>query len=199
MEVSDVVSDPLRQLSAWMEEARAAGEPMPEAMCVATSAPDGAPSARMVLLRGLDTGLVFYTDYGSDKAADLEANPRAAAVLHWYTPVHRQVRASGPVTRTSPAESDAYWASRPIGSRRSALSSHQSQVVASRADLEAAVAQLAGLNADDPALARPERWGGYRITPTAVELWEEGPSRLHDRLRYRVAANGAWCIERLSP
>lgn len=199
MEVTDVLGEPVQQVAAWLDAARAAGEPMPEAMCVATAGLDGTPSARMVLLRGLDPGLVFFTDYGSDKAADLEVNPRASAVLHWYRPVHRQIRVTGPVARTSAAESDAYWATRPIGSRRSALSSRQSRVVASRADLEAAVAELAALPDDDPALARPERWGGYRITPAVVELWEEGPSRLHDRLRYRPDGGSGWLIERLSP
>ncbi|MGH9089087.1 MAG: pyridoxamine 5'-phosphate oxidase [Acidimicrobiales bacterium] len=199
MEISEVTDDPLRQLAAWLDEARAAGAPLPESMCVATASPAAVPSARMVLLRGLDEGLVFFTDYGSDKAADLEANPRAAAVLHWMFPTHRQVRVIGPVGRVTPAESDAYWSSRPVGSRRSALASSQSRVVASRDVLESAVAALAGLAEDDPALARPERWGGYRIVPDAVELWEERPSRLHDRVRYLAVSGGGWQIERLSP
>ena len=197
--------DPLRQVGDWLEAARGAGVPLPESMCVATAGPDGAPSARLVLLRGLDTGLVFFTDYGSAKAADLEANPRAAAVLHWMLPVHRQVRVTGPVAHTAAVESDRYWASRPVASRRSALASHQSEVIASRAELEDRVAALAACGDGDPRLARPERWGGYRITPTAIELWEERPHRLHDRIRYRRAGAGTgtaehpWVVERLSP
>lgn len=198
MDLDDVDPDPLVQIGRWLGEARQAAAAMVEAMCVATATPDGLPSARMVLLRGLDTGLVFFTDYESAKGSDLQANPRAAAVLHWLTPVHRQVRAQGPVTRVSAEESDRYWASRPLGSRRSAVSSRQSRVIPDRADLERRVAALADLPAADPALARPARWGGFRITPERVELWEEGPSRLHDRLRYR-RDGGRWVIERLSP
>ncbi|MGH9108101.1 MAG: pyridoxamine 5'-phosphate oxidase [Acidimicrobiales bacterium] len=201
-------SDPLRLLATWMEQAREAGEPMPEAMCVATAGGAGAPSARMVLLRGLGAGegldggagggLVFYTDYGSSKAADLAVNPRAAAVFHWLRPVHRQVRVTGTVERTSAESSDRYWATRPPASRRSALASHQSRVIGSRSTLESAAAALALLPPDDPALARPDRWGGYRIAPDTVELWEEGPDRLHDRLRYH-RRDGRWVAERLSP
>lgn len=204
VEISELLDDPLRQLAQWLELARDAGEPLVESMCVATATANGAPSARMVLLRGIDDGLVFYTDYGSAKAADLAANPRAAAVLHWMRPVQRQVRVTGRVTRTTAAESDRYWATRPAGSRRSALASHQSQVIADRGVLEERVATLSRLADDDPGLARPDRWGGYRITPATVELWEEGPNRLHDRLRYRprddgAVTAGAWAVERLSP
>lgn len=194
MEAEELDPDPLRQLAAWIEAARAGGDPMPDAMCLATAGRDGAPAARMVLLRGLDDDLVFYTDYGSDKAADLEANQRAAAVLHFRSPVHRQVRVSGTVTRAGAAESDRYWANRPLASRHSALASHQSSVITSRRELEAAVEALAG----DPDPPRPERWGGYRLTPVTVELWEEGTARLHDRLRYRRTPAG-WKVERLSP
>lgn len=193
MDVADVADDPLRQVAAWLEEARRAGEPMPEAICVATASAEGMPSARMVLLRGLDTGLVFYTDYGSAKASDLRDNPRAAALLHWRYPRHRQVRASGPVARTTPEESDRYWATRPEGSRRSAVASHQSAVLASREELERVVAELG-----DEVPPRPDRWGGYRLTPETVELWEEGPDRLHDRLRY-VRDDAGWRVERLAP
>jgi pyridoxamine 5'-phosphate oxidase len=193
MEASDLDRDPLRQLEEWFEAARAAGEPMPEAMCVATSSGGGEPSARYVLMRGLDEGVVFFTDYGSDKAKDLEENPRAAAVFHWHLPLHRQVRIKGTVARTTAEESDRYWATRPAASRRSAVASRQSSVVASRQDLEAAVAALGG--AEPP---RPDRWGGYRLLPSTIELWEEGAHRLHDRLRYRRDGNG-WRVDRLSP
>lgn len=199
MDESEVGPDPIEVVSGWIAAARGAGEPMPESMTVATASIGGSPSARMVLLRGLDArGLVFYTDRESSKGGDLEANPRAAAVLHWQVPVHRQVRVSGPVERVSEEESDAYWRSRPPGARRSATASRQSQVVASRAELEAQVAELARAFPVDDDLPRPSRWGGYRIIPESVELWEEGPDRLHDRLRYRRGPGG-WVRERLAP
>lgn len=194
VDVDDLDPDPLHQLAAWIEAARAGGDPMPDAMCLATAGSDGAPAARMVLLRGLDDDLVFYTDYGSDKAADLEANPRAAVVLLFYAPAHRQVRVTGTVARSGAAESDRYWANRPLASRQSALVSRQSTVIASRRVLEEAIEAL-GDDADPP---RPDRWGGYRLTPATVEFWEEGVARLHDRLRYRRMA-GSWQVDRLSP
>ena len=198
MELADIDPDPVVQLGRWLAAAREAGAALPEAMCVATATSDGLPSARMVLLRGIDTGLVFFTDYESAKGTDLQANPRAAAVLHWLVPVHRQVRVQGTVTRVSTPESDTYWETRPVGSRCSAVASRQSRVIPDRAALEDRVADLARLAADDPALARPDRWGGFRITPDQVELWEEGANRLHDRLRYS-RNGGAWAIDRLSP
>jgi pyridoxamine 5'-phosphate oxidase len=193
VDVSDLDEDPLRQLGRWIEDARSGGDPMPEAMCLATASGDGQPSARLVLMRGLDQGVVFYTDYGSDKAKDLRANPLAAAVFHLQHPAHRQVRVAGPVSQTSPEESDRYWRTRPVDSRRSAVASRQSSVIPGRAVLEEAVAALAGT--EPP---RPDRWGGYRITPKSIEFWEEGPNRLHDRIRYE--RDGAvWRRERLSP
>ena len=198
MDVADVDADPLRQVSRWLDAAREAGEELPDAMALATATADGQPSARVVLLRGLDHGLVFFTDYESDKAAELEANPRAAAVFNWLVPAHRQVRATGPVQRVSDAESDRYWLTRPPGSRRSAAASHQSKVIPSRAALEEQVAAIAERYPNDADVPRPPRWGGYRITPERIELWEQQPDRLHDRLRYRRDGDG-WTIERLSP
>jgi len=198
VDVADVDADPLRQLSRWLDAAREAGEELPDAMALATATADGQPSARVVLLRGLDHGLVFFTDYESDKAAELEANPRAAAVFNWLVPAHRQVRATGPVERVSDVESDRYWLTRPPGSRRSAAASHQSKVIPSRAALEEQVAAIAERYPNDADVPRPPRWGGYRITPERVELWEQQPDRLHDRLRYRRDGDG-WTIERLSP
>jgi pyridoxamine 5'-phosphate oxidase len=193
VDVADLDAEPLRQLSAWLADARGAGEPMPDAMCLATASADGAPSARFVLMRGLDEGVVFFTNYRSDKARDLAANPRAAAVFHWYLPVHRQVRLRGGVAPVTAGESDRYWATRPPDSRRSAVASDQSAVIGSRDELEEAVASLGGT--DPP---RPAHWGGYRLTPTAVEFWQERPNRLHDRLRY-VPETGGWRVERLAP
>lgn len=194
VDIDDLDADPLNQLARWVDEAREAGEPMPEAMCLATAGRECQPTARMVLMRGLDDGVVFYTDYGSDKARDLEANGRAAALFHLMRPAHRQVRATGTVERTSAADSDRYWATRPVASRRSAVASRQSNVIESRAVLEEAVAALAGT--EEP--LRPDRWGGFRLIPDRVEFWEEGANRLHDRIRF-VRDGQGWRSERLSP
>jgi pyridoxamine 5'-phosphate oxidase len=197
---ASVDPDPLTQLSVWLETARAVGEPMPEAMALATATIDGRPSSRMVLLRGLDDrGLSFYTDRESDKGRDLNANPFAAALFHWFLPVHRQVRVGGTVEEVDDHQSDAYWQSRPLGSRISAVVSHQSEVINGRAVLEERVAALTEALADEKTgPSRPERWGGYRIRPEVVEFWEEGTNRLHDRIRYQIQS-GRWTIERLSP
>ena len=176
--------DPLRQFAAWYE-----GN---DAVALATATPDGVPSARMVLLKGFDpSGFVFYTGYESRKGRELDANPRAALLFHWDGP-GRQVRIEGPVARVSAEESDAYWASRPLGSRQSAAVSEQSTPIASREELEVRVAGLR----DEP--ARPARWGGYRLTPEAYEFWQHRDDRLHDRFRYERASAG-WRMERLQP
>lgn len=193
MDAGDLDSDPLRQLDHWLSAARAAGEPMPEAMCLATASGEGAPSARYVLMRGRDEGVVFFTNYRSDKAKDLAENALAAAVFHWHLPVHRQVRVRGTVAKTTAEESDRYWATRPAASRRSAVASNQSSVIETRRVLEAAVAALS-----DTVPVRPDHWGGYRILPSAVEFWEEGRDRLHDRFRY-LRHGDAWRVDRLSP
>ena len=199
VEQGSIDPDPMTQLSVWLEVARGAGEPMPEAMAVATATTEGRPSSRMVLLRGIDDrGLVFYTDQESGKGQELKANPFAAALFHWFKPVHRQVRVTGAVEVVEASSSDAYWKSRPPGSRRSAVASHQSQVIVNRAVLEDEVTKLTEAFPDDTGPPRPLRWGGYRIRPEVVELWEEGADRLHDRLRYS-AQSGSWRMERLSP
>jgi pyridoxamine 5'-phosphate oxidase len=197
VDVTDLNADPLRQLSAWLDAARAAGQPMPEAMTIASATSDAVPSARLVVLRGLQRGLVFFTDCESDKGAELAANPRAAAVLHWLVPAHRQVRVAGPVERVSEAEADQYWSTRAPAVRLSAAASHQSRVVASRAVLEMQVQDRLRHpgGADVP---RPQRWGGFRVLPTRVEFWQESPDGLHDRIRYR-REGGGWMTERLSP
>lgn len=193
MEAADLDPDPMRQLDAWLAEAQAAGDPMPEAMCLATASDDGVPSARYVLMRGRDDGVVFFTDYRSDKARDLEDNPLAAAVFHWHLPSHRQVRVRGRVGKTTAEESDRYWGTRPAASRRSAAASVQSSVIPSRRQLETAVEALA-----DTVPPRPLHWGGYRIVPSAIEFWEEGADRLHDRFRY-LREGAGWRVDRLSP
>ena len=196
MDERNLHPDPIEQFRAWFDEAVAHGVREPDAMTVATAGRSGAPSARTVSLRGLDErGFAFYTNYRSPKARDLDDNPRAAVVFHWRE-VERQVRAVGTVARLSREESLAYWRSRPLGSRLSALISPQSEVVADRAELEAAWDEATARFGDDPPL--PEFWGGYVVTPVEVELWEGRPNRLHDRVRYRRVDDG-WVRERLAP
>ena len=198
MDVTDLDADPLRQLSAWLDEARAAGQPMPEAMTIATATSGGVPSARLVVLRGLRGGLVFFTDCDSDKGAELAANPQAAAVLHWLEPEHRQVRVAGPTERVSEDEADEYWSSRARAAQFSAAASRQSRVIASRTALEEQVGDIARLHPDGTGVPRPPRWGGFRVLPSRVEFWQESPDGLHDRIRYLRQGTG-WMAERLSP
>jgi pyridoxamine 5'-phosphate oxidase len=169
-------------------------------MTLATVTRDGWPSARMVMLRGIDRGLVFFTDGDSEKGLELTAQPRAALVLHWRSPEHRQVRIVGDVERVSGQESDDYWRTRRPEARRSAAASLQSQVIPNRAVLEQRVNELAQQYAAGVELPRPDRWTGYRILPRAIEFWQEAPDGLHDRFRYRHRPGaGVWDIERLSP
>jgi pyridoxamine 5'-phosphate oxidase len=198
VDVTDLDADPLRQLAAWLDAARRAGEPMPEAMTIATATADGIPAARIVILRGLQRGLTFFTDLTSDKGAELAANPQAAAVLHWLVPVHRQVRVTGPVEPVSEQEASEYWRTRPAATRRNAAASHQSRVIASQAALRTRVQNLQLRHPAGTDLPRPQRWGGFRVLPARVEFWQESPDGLHDRIRYRRAGNN-WTTERLSP
>lgn len=169
-------------------------------MVLATAAADGAPSARNVLLKGLDErGLVFFTSLGSRKGRELGENPRAALVFAWHA-LQRQVVVDGLVESLPAEESDAYWATRPHGSRLGALASPQSQPIASREILERRYAELAALYADRAGgPERPEGWGGLRVAPTQVEFWQGRADRLHDRLRYRFTGAGGWVVERLAP
>ncbi len=184
--------DPLRQFARWREEA---GDEL-GAVALATATPEGAPSVRMVLLKGVDEqGLTFFSNYESRKGSELEANPRAALLVYWPA-AGRQVRVEGGVSRLAPAESDAYFAARPAGSRVSAAASPQSSVVSDRADLERRVADVRGRHGDDP--PRPESWGGYRLVPATWEFWQHREDRLHDRLRYRRDGS-RWLVERLAP
>lgn len=167
-------------------------------MTLATAGRDGKPSARMVLLKGADEqGFVFFSNYESQKGRELKENPRAALVFYW-TQLDRQVRVTGRVSKLSAADSDAYFASRPLGSRFGAAASKQSSVIASRAVLEQALAKLKA-EYPDTSPPRPKHWGGYRVRPDEIEFWQQGEYRLHDRLRYRRRRNGSWSIDRLSP
>jgi pyridoxamine 5'-phosphate oxidase len=198
LDEKDVDPDPLVQFRAWLDEARAAGVFEPEAAALATATPDGAPSARMVLLKGFDErGFRFFTSYESRKGVELDANPRAALLLHWKE-VGRQVRIEGPVERLSREESAEYARTRSRSSRLSALASPQSRVVTSREELQALVAEADGrYRGEDVPL--PGHWGGYLIRPQVYELWQHRANRLHDRLRYRRQDPGGWVVERLGP
>ena len=198
MDITDLDADPLRQLAAWLDAARRAGESMPEAMTIATATADGTPAARIVILRGLQLGLAFFTDLTSDKGAELAANPQAAAVLHWLRPVHRQVRVVGPVEPVSEQEASEYWRTRPAATRRNAAASYQSSVIADQAALQELVNGMQLRHPAEADLPRPQRWGGFRVLPDRVEFWQESPDGLHDRIRYRRAGNN-WTTERLSP
>jgi pyridoxamine 5'-phosphate oxidase len=193
---ADLNEDPHRQFAAWYEEA-AAGLDLPEAMVLATATDDGAPSSRMVLLKGHDErGFVFHTSFAGRKGRELASNPQAALLFYWHS-LGRQVRIEGRVGRTSEEESDAYFRTRPREAQLSAIASTQSEVVESRAVLERRVAELdeQHAGADVP---RPQHWGGFRLAPDTFEFWQHREGRLHDRLRYR-RDDGRWLIERLAP
>jgi pyridoxamine 5'-phosphate oxidase len=188
----DLDPDPVRQFERWFADATAAVA-TPEKMALATADVDAVPSARMVLMKQADEqGFVFYTHTTSRKGRELAANPRAALLFYWE-PLGRQVRVEGAVEEVSDAESDAYFASRPLGARVGARASRQSEPLASRGELERRVAELAS---EDP--ARPPTWGGYRLRPVAWEFWQHRDDRLHDRFRYTRDGDG-WRIERLYP
>jgi pyridoxamine 5'-phosphate oxidase len=188
----DLAPDPLEQFRRWHAESGA-----DDRMALATATADGAPSVRMVLLKGAgEDGFLFFTGYGSRKGGELEANPRAALLFHWAD-LGRQVRIEGPVERVSSEESDAYFATRPRGAQLAATASRQGRVLANRAQLDEAVAGLAREH-EGRDVPRPDHWGGYRLRPEAYEFWQHRDDRLHDRLRY-VRDGGDWRVERLAP
>ena len=192
------MEDPIVQFKNWLEQATEAGISEPTAMTLATTAEDGQPSARIVLLKEVtQDGFVFYTNYGSAKGRELAVNPRAALVFYWPQ-LERQVRITGTVVKTSRSESEAYFQTRPRGSQLAAWASGQSSPIPDRALLETRVKKLDAkyAGADVPL---PPNWGGYRLRPESIEFWQGKPNRLHDRLRYSREAGGGWKIERLAP
>ena len=194
----DADPDPVRQFASWFQQAQAAGVRMPEAAALATASAEGSPSVRMVLVKGFDErGFTFFSNYASRKGGELAANPRAALAFYW-DPLGRQVRIEGAVERTSADETADYVRSRPRGSQLGALASPQSEVIDSRETLEQRVAELEQRHEQDE-LPLPTSWGGYRLTPDTVELWQQRHDRLHDRLRYRRGDDGGCVIERLAP
>lgn len=195
---SDLDPNPFRQFARWFQQAAESGALEPNAMTLATASAEGAPSARMVLLKDFDEqGFVFYTNYHSQKGRELAENPRAALVFYWAA-LSRQVRVVGDVARVTREESLTYFRQRPVGARLGALASRQSQVIPNREVLERRVAELTSQYAEGD-MPLPEDWGGYRLAPRTFEFWQGRPSRLHDRLRYTRQPEGGWVIERLSP
>ena len=194
---ADLSGNPIEQFGRWYEQARET-VPLPEAMTLATAAPDGAPDARMVLLKGFDIeGFRFYTNYESVKATHLEANPAAAIVIYWRE-LDRQVRARGPVEQLDPVESGRYFQTRDRESRLGAWASPQSRTVESRAELEERFEKAQASFEDTEDVPRPEFWGGYLLRPERIEFWQGQRARLHDRFLY-TRENGDWRIERLAP
>ena len=193
----DADPNPIRQFELWLDDARRARLVEPTAMTLATATPAGVPSARIVLLKGVDRrGFVFFTNYESQKGRELAQNAKAALVFGWGK-LERQVKVSGTVARVSEAESDVYFASRPLGSRIGAIASRQSAVLASREELDAKVAELTR-RYEDGQVPRPAHWGGFRLTPDMLEFWQGRADRLHDRLRY-CRQGDRWKIDRLFP
>jgi pyridoxamine 5'-phosphate oxidase len=195
---ADVAADPFEQFRRWFDDAVAAGLPEPNAMVLATSSPDGVPSARTVLLKGCDAdGFAFFTNRGSAKGRDLGANPRAALVFPWH-PLERQVRVTGEVRAIDDEEAARYFATRPRESQLGAWASDQSAVIEGRGVLEERFAAAEQRWPDGTPVPPPPSWGGYRVVPDAVEFWQGRTGRMHDRLRYRRTGE-AWALERLAP
>lgn len=190
--------DPIGLFREWFAEAEASGLLLPESMALATATAEGAPSVRMVLLKGVDErGFRFFTNYESRKATELEVNPHASLCFHWSV-LERQVRIDGEVERLSHADSDAYFRSRDRGSQIGAWASAQSRPIADRAELEAQVAEIERRFEGRP-IPMPDHWGGYLLRPARIEFWQGRTNRLHDRLAYTTASGGGWAVTRLQP
>ena len=195
---NEIHPDPIIQFQKWFAEAAAANVPMPEAMTLATCTAQGKPSARLVLLKGVDgRGFTFFTNYDSRKGRELAAHPFASLVF-WWPALERQVRIEGRVEKMPAAESDEYFRTRPRGSQLGAWASAQSEIAENREALESRMRALEQ-QYENRAVPRPPHWGGFRLIPECLEFWQGRPNRLHDRLRYRKAAPGQWIVERLWP
>jgi len=198
-EISNVDEDPINQFEIWFQEAQNSNIQEPNVMTLATSTVDGKPSARIVLLKGIENdGFVFFTNYGSRKGEELSLNPNAAIVFCWLE-LARQVRIEGLVQKISKEESKDYFQSRPKGSQIGAWASPQSTVIKDRKVLEDKVVELKREFANVDMLPLPEFWGGYKLVPTMIEFWQGSESRLHDRIRYTQHTDGKWKVERLAP
>jgi pyridoxamine 5'-phosphate oxidase len=194
----DLDKSPFAQFGRWFEDAKQTGMPLPESMTVATCGADGVVSARICLLKGFDDrGFTFFTNYNSRKGEQLSGNPRISLVF-WWAPLDRQVRIEGVAVKTEAGESDAYFATRPRGSQLGAWTSHQSEVIPGRGDLDQRFRELEANYRDRP-VPRPPHWGGYRVIPIEIEFWQGRQDRLHDRFVYRLREPKDWVIERLSP
>lgn len=198
LEEGSLLGDPMKQVEQWLAEADEQGVYEPNAMVLSTIDPDGAPTSRTVLCRGVsEHGITFFTDYTSQKGRALDAHPDVAVVFPWYT-LHRQIKIRGTVEKVSPEDSDAYFFTRPRDSRIGAWASDQSQPIESREALEAKVEQATKRFDGVDEVPRPEKWGGYLIRPRSIEFWAGRRSRLHDRIRF-VRTDDGWAIERLQP
>ena len=194
----EVAADPVQQFDKWWQEAVAAGIDEVNAMTLATASADGFPSARIVLLKGVSKdGFSFFTNYNSFKGQQLAENPKACLVFFWKE-LERQVRITGLVKKLNDADSDAYFQSRPAGSRIGAIASPQSQVVESRDWLDQQFHQIER-QTNESGIERPAHWGGYNVKPVIMEFWQGRPSRLHDRIQYTLVEDGSWRIDRLAP
>jgi pyridoxamine 5'-phosphate oxidase len=195
---TDVHPNAIEQFTRWWEEALKSKIDEVNAMTLATASRDGLPSARIVLLKGYDeTGFVFYTNYNSFKGQQLAENPRGCLVFFWKE-LERQIRITGLIGKTTPAESDDYFNIRPEGSRLGAIASPQSQIIPDRESLQLKVDELRNKISSD-IIKRPENWGGYRLMPAIIEFWQGRPNRLHDRIQYTLQDDGSWKIDRLAP
>ncbi|MFL0684225.1 MAG: pyridoxamine 5'-phosphate oxidase [Algoriphagus aquaeductus] len=197
LDINDVSTDPLRQFKSWFEEAVDAEALEVNAMCLSTLGKDGFPNGRIVLLKELDSGFVFFTNYESDKGKELDANPKASLTFFWPE-IERQIRIQGEVSKISEAESDEYFFSRPYGSQIGAWISAQSREISGRQELEERQKETENRFQKVP-MERPGHWGGYRLQARRIEFWQGRPSRLHDRICYEIQDSGEWRISRLSP
>ncbi|WP_026951704.1 pyridoxamine 5'-phosphate oxidase [Algoriphagus mannitolivorans] len=197
LDIKDVKSNPIQQFKVWFEEAVDSEVLEVNAMCLSTIGKDGFPAGRIVLLKGVDHGFVFFTNYSSDKGQEIEENPKVSLTFFWAE-LERQVRVTGTLEKISSEESDEYYFSRPLGSQIGAWSSPQSQKIPNREFLEKTIQELEVKFSKEP-ITRPTNWGGYRLDPIRFEFWQGRPSRLHDRIAYEKKPDGSWEIFRLAP